>query len=80
MTDASLHIRPLRTGRFQSDKDDQQRRVWKTYWPPETASRAKDYLTLFLQAAQVTHITIPDNFVFSAGQLFFHNGDLQEVR
>ncbi len=80
MTDASLHIRPLRTGRFPSDKDDQRRRVWKTYWPPETASRAKDYLTLFLQAAQVTHITIPDNFVFSAGQLFFHNGDLQEVR
>jgi DNA-binding XRE family transcriptional regulator len=80
MTDTSPHTPPFLMDTFHVGKEDQRHLTWHTYWPPDAVHLAKDYLELFLQAAEAVHITLPERFVFKAGQMFFHEGHLQEVR
>lgn len=80
MTAPSPPTRAPSAGHLQSGQDDQPRLVWQTYWPPATAHRAQGYLALFLQAARAADITVPERFTFQAGQVFFQDAQLQEVR
>jgi DNA-binding XRE family transcriptional regulator len=80
MTNTSPHTHPFVTDTPQAGKEEQRLLTWDAYWPPEAAHRAKDYLELFLRAAEAAHLALPEYFVFRAGQIFFHEGHLQEVR
>jgi DNA-binding XRE family transcriptional regulator len=80
MTDPAPHPPTFVVDTQHEGTEEHQHLTWQMYWPPDVAHRAKDYLQLFLRAAEAAHLALPEHFVFTAGQLFFHAGQLQEIR